>query len=199
MEALRYGRRVSAPPNDESRLVLFLDLVEDYRSLANALPADVQFTLGSLEPRQVQDHWHRLLRAFALRKFVSPADHVTVARVVSSLDALMPQRNSQVKEEMEMLVAKATRGVAAFGSGGVDGYDHADNITMDALYGRYLHGDYDRWERSRARPQLYEEMALWSWVSNVESLVFSIERSILALRADGVVDIADTSAGGQPH
>lgn len=106
----------SAPPSDAARLAFFLDLVQDYRVLADVLPVQEKFTIGSIGPRNPTDHWHRLLRAFALRKFVSAGDQVTVVRVVQSPDSLMPERNEQIRSEMQELVAQATRGVGAFGT-----------------------------------------------------------------------------------
>ncbi|OLT29841.1 hypothetical protein BJF82_12265 [Kytococcus sp. CUA-901] len=85
----------------------------------------------------------------------------------------------------------ATRGGAAFGDGAGGPYDHADDITLDVLYGSYLHGDYDKWARSRARPQLYEEMALWSWVTNVEAIIYDLQRSILDVRDEGTIILPD--------
>lgn len=81
-------------PDDEAQIELFLALVEDYRELAEQLPANKAMTLGG--ERDPQDHWHRLLRAFALRKFISENDSVYLPRVAKSIEALLP-RTRRVK------------------------------------------------------------------------------------------------------
>lgn len=176
------------PPTHEARIELFLALVEDYRELAEALPADPVMTLGG--KRDPQDHWHRLLRAFALRKFTAEKDTVYLPTVAGSLEALLPpdQRgDGDFTTGMTKLLQKIEAGQIAFGVN----QERAKTIVRDVLYGRYLHGDYDKWQRSTTRFDFIQEPAVWEWVTNVERFVFKLAEDLYRLREDGTLPYLD--------
>lgn len=175
-------------PNDEAQIDLFLALVEDYRELAERLPASTAMTLGG--QRDPQDHWHRLLRAFALRKFISKTDSVYLPKVAKSLQALLPedqQGDGHFEEGMTKIVDELLEGNGAYGTG----QERAHLIVLDDLYGRYLHGDYDKWQRTMSRGNdLTREVALWEWVTHIEEFVFKLAAELHDLREDGTLPTA---------
>lgn len=174
----------SRAPNDEAQIDLFLALVEDYRELAERLPAAPAMTLGGR--RDPQDHWHRLLRAFALRKFISKSDSVYLPKVAKSLQTLLPRDqhgDSPFEEGMTAIVEELLEGQGAYGTG----QERAHMIVLDDLYGRYLHGDYDKWQRTKSRVGLIQEVALWEWLTHIEGFVFQLAEELHALRAAGTL------------
>lgn len=176
------------PPSDAHRVALFLELVDEYDDLAAALPVQERSLRIGAEVSGT-DHWHRLLRAFALRKFIAPTDQVTIAKVAESLSNLLPTNPSFV-DDMQRLADEAMRGVAAYGTH--DGsYDHADEVMRDLLYGRYLHSDYGKWQAAAAaqRAGFVTTHAVWSWTTNVESLVRRLANDIRQLVASGDISI----------
>ena len=172
------------PPTHEARIDLFLALVEDYRQLAEALPADPKMRIGG--KRDPQDHWHRLLRAFALRKFTAADDTVYLPAVAGSLEALLPpdQRgDSDFTTGMTEVLQEIEAGQVAFGVN----QERAKTIVRDVLYGRYLHGGYDKWQRSTTRLDFIQEHAVWAWMTNVEGFVFTLAKELHQLREDGTL------------
>lgn len=173
------------PPSDAARILLFLDLVEGYRELAEVLPAERKMRIGGAE-RDPRDHWNRLLRAFALRKFVAKRDQVWLVKVASSLQLLAPDFVDAGFADgiAERIASSVEKGWSAFGA--PDGsHERGSQIVFDTLYGQYLHADYDRWQRSKDRPDLFQEMALWSWIGAVEDLIYQLEGATRSLREVG--------------
>lgn len=188
------------PPTHEARIDLFLALVEDYRELAETLPADRSMRIGG--KRDPQDHWHRLLRAFALRKFTARDDPVYLPTVADSLQAVLPpdqHGDGDFKSGMTALLEELEAGQIAFGVN----QERAKKIVFDTLYGRYLHGDYDKWQRSMTRIDYFQEHALWEWLTNVEDFVFKLAKELHQLREDRVLPRPETATaegddGGDP-
>lgn len=172
------------PPSDEARIELFLALVEDYRELAETLPVDRSMRIGGR--RDPKDHWHRLLRAFALRKFVAQHDPIYLPAVAESLEAVLPleyRGEGGSKDGMTELLKETEDGQVAYGTD----EKRAKEIVFDTLYGRYLHGDYDKWKRSTERDQFLLEHAMWGWLRRVEDCVFDLSKELQQLREDGTL------------
>lgn len=164
------GKKQGAPPSDQARLEMFVSLVDEYEELTRAFPVEQRsFTFGG-RPRDPSDRWHRLVRAFALRKFVmAQGDHVHVYKILDVLRQLAPEHAAAVQAIRDALPGLVNGGGVFIGRDGTE--LRAEDIIRDSLYGSYLHGDYDKWRRSRERHGLAEEHALWTWTSGAEDYV----------------------------
>lgn len=185
------------PPSEPHRILLFLDLVHEYHDLADALPVPSGFTIGG-KPRDPADHWHRLLRAFAVRKFVSDQDRVCLVRVAKAVGAQLPAGHPGLVQPgtVRASIKELQAGHIAFGDGSGE-YVHADEITEDLLYGVYLHGDYGKWKRTTGRARMPLEFALSRWLDASEHLVFEFEDGVRGLVESGEIVLPEPPLG--PH
>lgn len=190
------AKRAPTRLDDATRLELFCSLVAEYDVLAEALPVDQSsFQIGGFASRDPKDRWHRLLRAFALRKFVATKDQVYVGTVLESLNAVLPDDVPPADlEGFRPDLLRALRGAAEFVQR--DGSSvGAHDVVQDVLYGVYLHGDHERWIRSKARDPFQEEHALWTWTGTVESIIHAVVRDITRATAS---DSGGTNKAGNP-
>lgn len=175
----------ATPPSDLHRLVLFVDLVNQYDELAVVLPVNQDsFNIGG-PPRDPSDRWHRMLRAFALRKFVAPTDQVCIQKVAPALiNSLPDDYPSKTEDDIKEFVRSAENPGVVFGDGN-GGHVGPREVVRDLLYGLYLHGDYDKWMASAPRVGLVEDMALWQWTLGVEGLVRQLRDLIMERVEEG--------------
>lgn len=158
------------PPSELERVRLFVELVDEYEALAAALPVEQhKFVLGTSQDSP--DYWPRLVRAFALRKFIYPTttDHVGLNKVIAAIHEIAPAVVSEVNATVGEDIMKAIeRGLVGFGIGGGKIVGQGA-VAVDLLYGAHLHGDYDRWQRTKAPEQrAHVHGALWRWTSDGE-------------------------------
>jgi len=52
------------------------------------------------------------------------------------------------------------------------------DVVFGELYGRHLHGDYDKWQRSLKTPDLVRTLAVSSWVSGVDIWLMRLSSAI---------------------
>lgn len=176
MEAAQHPRnpRRGRPPDDISRVRLFIALAAEYESLVEELPAPSSFTFGT--PRDSGDRWSRLVRAFALRKFtIQPSDHVYLGTVAASVNRMLPEPEPGLDFGDDQL-RRALRESQTIHVGG-DAIN-PDSVVEDLLYGIYLHGDFDRWQRRASELPLVDEYSLYVYTVRSTELVGNLAASI---------------------
>jgi len=115
------------------------------------------------------------------------------------LEAL--ERVASEQAGTEILTKDLRDGMRSFvNGGGVYGSANgkridADEIIRDVLYGGYLHGDYDKWQRAKEHRRLIDQPALWSWTQGSETYVRSVASLIRSLDADGTITLGVPTNG----
>lgn len=188
--------RTRRPPDDISHVRLFMALADEYESLAAAHPVIDQFTFGA--DRSPADRWARLVRAFALRKFtLQTTDNVYLTRVADALDRLLPTPLIRIGLKTAEISA-ALREPIHVGEKVLD----PNAIVTDLLYGVYLHGDFDRWQRRASSLPLIDEYSLYVYTVRsaelVRSLALAVEKWVAsgALPGDALHRSAGLESGG---
>lgn len=86
------------------------------------------------------------------------------------------------KDGMTELLKETEDGQVAYGTD----EERAKEIVFDTLYGRYLHGDYDKMEALHGADQFLLEHAMWEGL-RVEDCVFDLSEELQQLRGDGTL------------
>jgi hypothetical protein len=100
--------------NAHDQLRMFVICVDAYEEMRQAFPIKDErtFRVGSTTPRDPQDHWHRIVRLTALRKFtMSKADDVYVEWVLQALQKSLtgPTLEEKLSEAVEQWLEKLAR------------------------------------------------------------------------------------------
>ncbi|MEN2741665.1 hypothetical protein ABCS02_28095 [Microbacterium sp. X-17] len=141
-------------------------------SRAFELPETV--TLGSSHDQR--NYWLHVLHGALLRKYVSPDDNLFLRRVIDAFERSVDGSNPEVRATWTEL-RKAFKSLRQ--GGGIE-YVINNNVNItsqmlafDDLYGTLLHGDFDRWIRSR-HGSLINEIALFEWVLGTRNFVLAV-------------------------
>jgi hypothetical protein len=134
-------------PTASDRVRHFLSTVEDYERLDVVMPIGRSVNLFGHVDEEVR--WRVVMHALLLRKYFQPGDRLFLAQVVRSArdctadEALLP-------EEWDLMVKNVA--VIEDGIGSVFGDNPKvylnEELLMAQLYGRFLHGDYGKWQVS---------------------------------------------------
>ena len=183
------------PPTKQEYLRFYLALVDDYDALCEEFP--VEQDTFSIPVKDPSHRWLRLVRAFALRKFVLQKGDV--AHVENVLDVLIQLaaengKTVDVAEYRAALLALINGGAAYGDPSNGNTMIQADTIIEERLYGGYLHGDYDKWRSAAAREGFIEENALWTWTGGAEHCVRSVARLIRQCEEDGYIPSLEARA-----
>ena len=143
------GKR-GKPRNELERLEIFEQLAAEYFRMVELFqPEGGPVPAGSIEGERRQ--WVELFRAALLRKFIVRDEHVSLKLVVRALRLCNYAADGG-------LAAGADAVTALFTAEMVQGRQHdspgpapddARDTFEDVLYGRLLHGDADRFQRSQ--------------------------------------------------
>lgn len=179
---------VSGPPSDFARLVLFCDLADQYDDLAVALPVvDMDLQLVPLSPEPAPDHWPRVVRAMALRKFMlTKSDHVYVPTVLDAVERCLTDQ-SLVQNVEGYREGFRGLGLAIRVDEGSGVPRIAPEIIEDLIYGGLLHGDYDRHRRVRSRPSMTHDVSLWQFTSDAEHFIRQLRGVIRGSIDEGIL------------
>lgn len=192
---------MSRPPTDFARLELFCDLVDEYDDLADAFPTtEPSLQIVPFSSESSKDRWARVVRAMALRKFaIGKKDHVYVPKVLDSVT------NCLVDASLEANVDSYREGFRGLGLAirtleGEGIARTAPEIIEDLIYGGLLHGDYDRHERMKVRPNLTHDVALWQFTGDVEHFVRGLRGVVRRSIEQGILTGDDRAArSGDVH
>lgn len=184
------------PPSPRARLELFVALADEYTALTAGFPVDQRtFMLGG--SRTPADRWHRLIRSFALRKFFIGQDHVNIGTVLDAVNVEFPG-SKEFSEGYRRATDALVNGGGVFGDPTGE-HVRAEDVVRDALYGLFLHGDYDKWQRAEARRGLIDEFALFQWTSGAETQLRQIRDFVAELIGTDTAEAQEARLSTDEH
>ena len=182
------------PPQDADLLGLYCGLVDEYDRLGEAFPVSTtSFDLTSDSPLGSGERWHRIVRAMALRKFVLGAnDHVRADKTLAALKRCMsdPADLRVLDRWQSDFEAIGTR---VHMDEGADTKQSLADLLEDLIYGSYLHGDLERWNRTQARWQGSVDLTLWMFSEDAEHYIRRLRSVIRVAAAEGRLTAEATS------
>lgn len=184
----------SRPPTNRDHVNHFLEMVEEHDGLCREFPVEQRsYNFAAVDEKA---KWARRVRAFSLRKFtMSKRDDVHVVKVLRAVEALAAENGTKLDaSDLIEGYQKFVDGGIAFGDPVSGGNIHASDVIEDLLYGGYLHGDYDRWQKVKRRGELTEDTALWQWTMGAEDLIRHVAAVIHELEERGVFSLAGETA-----
>jgi hypothetical protein len=127
----------------------FLATVEDYERLERSMPlGDKIDALGHGDDEERR--WRFVMHSLVLRKYYARGDQLSLVRVARSLRLCEPGRE-HTEEQWEELIDNADKLRAGIQYVVTDLPSRNEfEVLMDGMYGRYLHGDYEKWTRATA-------------------------------------------------
>ena len=147
------GKR-GKPGNELERLEIFQELATEYFSMVALCAPDGDPPVHSAEAERRR--WLELFRAALLRKFIVRDEHVSLKLVVRALRLCNYSADRHLTDGADGVVALFTpemvqgrqRVLPGPGQGEGPAPDEGRDRFEDVLYGRLLHGDADRFQRS---------------------------------------------------
>jgi len=134
-------------PTASDRVRHFLSTVEDYERLDVAMPIGRSVNLFGHVDEEAR--WRVVMHALLLRKYFQPGDRLFLAQVVRSARDCTADE-ALLAEEWDLMVKNVA--VIEDGIGSVFGDNPKvylnEELLMAQLYGRFLHGDYGKWQVS---------------------------------------------------
>lgn len=129
--------------------------------------------------------WAHILHAMMLRKYFSPADELSLVKVIEAVEECLTTRPPEFDAWKAQRLADIEY-QRKFGSPwrviALDGSEVGlGSVLLDDLYGGLLHGDWDKAQRRHTGPVLGDH-TVWDWCSASAGMV----RLILAEIVDGV-------------
>lgn len=162
-------------PTDKGQLLIFLSLVDEYDEMTSML------TVGDAEKTRLRV-W--ALRAVLLRKFAAKGDNIYLERVTDALERLCPGSVPHGWATERLNTVEKGEGIALVrGNVAVGHWD----VVVEDLYGTHMHGDYEKWHRSRQVGTQMRAVALMMWVSRLENVIHELRDVIQANVRDGLV------------
>jgi len=119
-----------------------------------------------------------------LRKFVlATTDEVHVSRVLDSVEAsLRPGASHETFVALREGFEQLSTWIRYVDESGRELL--ASHLIEDFIYGGLLHGDYDKWLRTRAESWVAQETALWQFTSEPEHFVRTVRDAIRSAERD---------------
>lgn len=150
-----------AAPNPQAHLRHFLATVDDYESLASTykMPESINL-LGHGE--DTASRWVVVMHSLLLRKYFAPTDKLYLPTVVESVRACVVTDDFPPSEWYKLGSYLQSRPDGpAIAYRGTRAFTAADVWTVE-LYGRYLHGDYEKWQSAVAAGERITDTQLYS-------------------------------------
>ena len=137
----------SEAPDALSHVRHFMSTIDDLERFARLYPIPTSTNVVTGHGDDDHARWVVITHALLLRKYFAPRDKLLLTRVAQSLQACSEGDHGMTSEDWVLLqenVAKiATNTTVIVGPDGVKHTEH--DVLTNELYGRYLHGDYDKW------------------------------------------------------
>ena len=143
------GKR-GKPRNELERLQIFEQLAAEYFRMVELFqPVGPPVPADTLEAERRQ--WVELFRAALLRKFIVRDEHVSLKLVVRALRLCNHAADGGLAAGADAVTALFTAEMVQGRQHDIPGPDPDDgrDTFEDVLYGRLLHGDADRFQRSQ--------------------------------------------------
>lgn len=174
-----------APGNvtPQERVQQFLATVEDYEGLESAIPLGNSINHTGHGDDNVT-RWHVALHAMTLRKYFARKDRLFLPRVVAALqecvvkDDLQPSEWKAISENVHLIEEMSLFWID-------EGPRYSESQLLEAqLYGRYLHGDFEKWKVTRAAQDRLSDQAVFMATVSRASRVIRLAEFI----RDGIQD-----------
>lgn len=179
---------VPEPPNDATRIEMFLDAADSYAELAETYPLPRSFNLfGSAKPA---DYWLIVLHAGVLRKFFYPKDQVSLAKVMDSLDRMAKVNHPVMAGDLvEFRKVAHARSVPIQIGLRVGDHDVTQwEVVEVELHGRHLHTDWGKWQASKRVRSGGWEIHMGQWCNAASFLVKAAEMKIRWYQEEGFIE-----------
>lgn len=175
------------PPDDATRLRMFLDTVDAYEQLQETYPLPTSYNLHGV-PRS--DYWTLVLHAGLLRKFFAPTDQATVAKVIESVSRLVLIEEKGLMQDLQDIPRYAhSRTVPVKVGLNVGGHDVTLwEVVEVELYGRHLHTDYGKWVASQKIRHGSWNVHLGQWCGAAAMIVTHTAARIRWWSENGFID-----------
>lgn len=133
-------------PTPADRVRHFLASVEDYEALSSAMP--IGRAIGAFGHMNGLVRWQVLTHAMLLRKYFAP-DRLNLREVVKAAQSCAV---GEPRTDEEWAALEVSVGPPPSSSLSIFDDDprvfHDEDLLEALLYGRYLHGDYGKWQTS---------------------------------------------------
>lgn len=166
------------PPDEHTRLLMFLSAVDDYESLLETMPLPTSARI----PRGPADasYWTIILHAAVLRKFFASGERVHIPRIVEACRSLAEPNDELEFHLSDVLNYRDADGVPSMVELVINGtIVTAWEILEVELYGKHLHVDWSKWETARTtlRGGTYD-FQLSEWCFNAYVVIGKLARVI---------------------
>lgn len=175
------------PPDDATRLRMFLDTVDAYEQLQETYPLPLSWNLHGVPQ---SDYWTLVLHASLLRKFYAPTDQATVAKVIESVSRLVLIEEEGLMQDLQDIPLYAhSRTVPVKVGLNMDGHDVTLwEVVEVELYGRHLHTDYGKWVASQTIRKGSWNSHLGQWCRAASLIVLHTAARIRWWSDNGLID-----------
>ncbi|MCH6229342.1 hypothetical protein MK786_01130 [Microbacterium sp. CFH 31415] len=179
---------VPAPPDDATRIDMFLDTADSYADLAETFPLPRKYDLFGSPSRA--EYWTVILHAGVLRKFYSAKDQVCLTKVVDSLARMALVDHPVMRGDLIEFRKIATARTVPEGFGLRIGDNDVTQweIVEVELHGRHLHADWGKWAASLEVREGGRDFFLGQWCRTAADLVDIAKRKIRWYQEEGFID-----------
>ncbi|WP_058726362.1 hypothetical protein [Curtobacterium luteum] len=166
---------LSDHPTAADRVQHFLATVSDYERLNVAMP--IGRSINLLGHSDEAERWKVVTHALLLRKYFAKTDNLYLTEVVRAARACVVGEDLPARtwNEMEQNVAVMQGGFgSSFGDSPKVYQD--DELLMAQLYGRFLHGDFGKWQTSEMAGDRGSDTAVFHATVNRADRVLKLAR-----------------------
>lgn len=156
-------------PDAQSHVRQFMSTVDDLERFAGLYPIPTSTNLLYGHGDNDEARWIVIMHALMLRKYFAPDDELNLSGVAKSLEACTVEDDDELTQDdwqlLQANVAKlATSSTIIVGP---DGVQHTESdVLRDELYGRYLHGDFSKWEHTQHMEERHSDHLIMSATLN---------------------------------
>lgn len=170
-------------PTPQEHVRHFLSTVEDLERLSETFPISASINLfGHREDDDAR--WRVIMHALLLRKYFQDRDDLNLSEVAKSVRACVVKNDVSVEEWEALEVNVAELQNFSISVYGAERHQYDDGqILKNELYGRYLHGDYRKWEHTQRVGNRSDNQMLTATLNRL----FRVQRFAEFVR-DGVKD-----------
>lgn len=191
-----YNDRERVPPDDATRLLMFLDAADSYEDLARTYPLPTSFNIPHGVSRE--QYWILVLHAGMLRKFFAPSDQVTVGKTMQSVRQLVLVENPVMMQDFIEFEQYATARSVPMPVGlKVGAHDVMQwEVVEVELYGRHLHSDWSKWKASERIRHGSWNVHIGQWCRSASLMVKIATQKIRWYSEEGFIEF---DAPPSPH
>jgi hypothetical protein len=174
-------------PTPQEHVRHFLATVDDYESMAEIFPLGPDINVFGHR----DDHERRWIVAFhamMLRKYFQSGDALLLKSVVGSLRQCVVKLDLSPDEWASWLTIGDIRNITVYQHGFGKPYGEVELLKVQ-LYGRYLHGDYEKWAEVQRIGDGGSDTAVFTAVGGMACRVVSLVEFIRGGIDEGAVEL----------